>query len=344
MARIVRSHLFGALLLLWLLPACTTADDATATAAGSITEEELRGHVYFLADDALAGRGTGSREYAIAAEYAASQFRGSGCPPLLSDESGEPCYFQHFAMRRARYGNETKYRLLEAEEERSGDNVVETCNVIAWIEGSDPQLREEFVVLCAHLDHLGTLGGEIYNGADDNASGCAAVLEIAEALAMAPPRRSVIFALFAAEEIGMRGSSYFVKHLPVPIEKIVAGINLDMVGRPEQVDDNGYYLYVVGSDSICDGMKALVTAVNEQTEGFELDFEKAAKYFTGSDHFSFHEAGVPVAFLFDFMEEDYHEPQDDAEKIDYQGMRRVAGLAYALVLECADADAAPCSR
>ena len=333
------------LILLWLLPACSAADNTTATAAAeSITVDELRGHVYFLADDALAGRDTGSEGYAIAAEYAASQFRGSGCRPIFTSEDGEPTYFQYFRMQRSRSGGEISYRLLTDEDLSNGNNSVETRNVVAWIEGTDPILRGEYVVISAHLDHVGTRGGRIFNGADDNASGCAAVLEIAEAFAMAPPRRSVIFALFAAEEIGLRGSSFFVGHPPVPLENVVADINLDMIGRPKRENGGGYRLYVVGSDGVCDGMSALVAAVNARTAGFELDFEGAARYSGDSDHFSFNEAGVPAAFLFDFMEEDFHEPSDDADKIDYEVMKRVAGLAYELVLECANADATPCPR
>ncbi len=204
-----------------------------------------------------------------------------------------------------------------------------THNVLGLLPGSDPQLRQQVVVVGAHYDHLGwggpgsnSLAPEVravHNGADDNASGVAAVLRIAERLATQPPKRSVLFVAFAAEELGLLGSSYLMQHLPWPQEQVVAMLNLDMVGRAK----DGRALTLGGYGTAKDWPE-LVHAVNRR---HHLKLTTSAGGFGASDHASFYAAGIPVLFFFTGAHQDYHRPSDDAEKLHFQGLAKVAAFA-----------------
>jgi hypothetical protein len=209
-----------------------------------------------------------------------------------------------------------------------------TANVLGLIEGTDPTLRDEFIVLGAHFDHLG-LGGEgsgslkpdtvaVHNGADDNASGSAALLELAQALAAPPYRtkRSLILAAFSGEELGLLGSAYYVKNPPVPLEKTVAMINMDMVGR---LRDSTLTIEGVGTAPM---WKSLVERTNAEF-GFKLRTTEGG--FGPSDHSSFYGKDIADLFVFTGVHEDYHKPSDDWEKINYQGEQRIAQFVLNLV-------------
>jgi hypothetical protein len=208
----------------------------------------------------------------------------------------------------------------------------EARNVVALLRGSHPTLRDEYVVVGAHYDHLG-LGGEgslapdersIHNGADDNASGSAALLEIARALAAGPPLdRSVIFAAFTGEERGLWGSARFVAEPPVALERVVAMLNLDMVGRV--VDDQ---LTVFGFGTAAE-WDEVVDAANAGLDA-PLRIAKAPDGFGPSDHASFYGEGVPVLHFFSNTHADYHRPSDDWTKINGEGLERVAELTAAV--------------
>jgi Peptidase family M28/PDZ domain/PA domain len=204
-------------------------------------------------------------------------------------------------------------------------------NVIAYLPGVGPH-ADEYVVVGAHYDHLGTgqlghmLGptGSIYHGADDNASGTAAVIELAEKMKAAGPLpRSVILACFTAEEEGLIGSQYFVKHPPVPLEKIVAMLNLDMVGR---LKDENLLVGGWGTAPIFDSMvKQAIVGLPLKTQSFE-------KGGLGpSDHMSFALHKIPVLFLFTGLHADYHRPTDTADKINYAGIDEVVTLSQRLI-------------
>lgn len=218
-----------------------------------------------------------------------------------------------------------------------------TENVLALLPGGDPTRASEVVVVGAHYDHLGW-GGEgsgslepqqpaIHNGADDNASGVAGLLEIARTLAARPPARTVLFAAFAAEEVGLLGSSHLVQNLPVPREQVAAMLNMDMIGRPK----NGTRLTVSGMGTAAEWPQ-LVEAINA-THHLALSTDKGG--FGASDHSSFYAAGVPVLFLFTGAHEDYHRPSDDAGRLDYPGMGRVVTFAADLVRAVADLPVRP---
>jgi hypothetical protein len=211
-------------------------------------------------------------------------------------------------------------------------------NVLALLPGADPERRDEVVVVGAHYDHLG-LGGEgsgslhlegraIHNGADDNASGVAALLEIARRLKQAPPARTVLFAAFSGEEEGLLGSNHLVRNLPIPKEKLVAMINLDMVGRPKP------------GPAVTIGGYGTATEWPEVIEGLNanhhLKLTPNKGGFGASDHSSFYAADVPVLFFFTGAHEDYHRPSDDAGTLEYPRMAQVVRFAADVARRVAD--------
>ncbi len=209
-------------------------------------------------------------------------------------------------------------------------------NVVALLPGTDPILRDEYIVVTAHLDHLGVRSGQVYNGADDNASGSAAVLEAAEAAAMAPAKRSILFVLFAAEEDGLLGSMYFADNPPVPLEDIVLNINLDMVGRNSP--DWPESLLALGSDNRRPELLELIRNVNARV-GAKLDWRlnegsDPHVHVQRSDLAAFIQKGIPAILITrGFMGPDYHRPSDDPETINYPKVYTAARLAYALAAE-----------
>jgi len=207
-------------------------------------------------------------------------------------------------------------------------------NVVGIIKGTDSKLSDEFVVIGAHLDHVGS----IYNGADDNASGSVGVLEIAEALALNPPKRSVICVLFSGEERyrgvgnGILGSRYFVENCPVPLTSIIGMINLDMIGRtsPENQKDRAHY--ICNLEWTSDYMLRYVENINAKT----LQWPLKRMTSSGSDHLSFAKKGIPSVFFFSGYHIDLHTATDDPEKIDYEKMQAITQLAYEVAKQLAD--------
>ena len=213
-------------------------------------------------------------------------------------------------------------------------------NVVGVLAGDDPVLKDEYVVFSAHMDHLGVgdpdvWGDSIYNGADDNASGTAAVLELAEAFTALEvrPRRSVVFLTVSGEEHGLWGSDYFAQHLPFPIDHIVANLNIDMIGRnwPDTIvaigrehSDLGATLASVNADHPELGM----TAID--------DLWPQENFYMRSDHYNFARRGVPVLFFFNGTHDDYHRPSDEADKIDAEKAARIARLLFYFGLEVAN--------
>lgn len=206
-------------------------------------------------------------------------------------------------------------------------------NVIAWLEGSDPQLRDEYIVIGAHLDHLGERSGNIYYGADDNGSGSTAILSIARALALNPqrPKRSVLFIWFAAEEMGLVGSRHYTDFPTLPLEKMVCMLNIDMVGRNEEKEgetaaENKQTLHLIGSQQGQTALHEIIQAANRHLNfTFEYDEESV---FGRSDQASFYNKGIAVAFLFGGFHPDYHQPSDELARIDFDKIASAARLFY----------------
>ena len=206
-------------------------------------------------------------------------------------------------------------------------------NVLAWMEGSDPALRDEYVVIGAHLDHLGVRGNEYFPGADDNGSGSTALLGIARAIAANPtkPKRSILFMWFAAEEMGLIGSAHYVNNPLLPLEKMVCMLNVDMVGRNEEkqnepASENVRSLHLVGSEKGDKSLHAMILDANKSVN-FEFEFDEEG-VFGRSDQINFFRKGTSVAFLFGGFHPDYHRTTDTPAKINYFKIASAAKLYF----------------
>jgi hypothetical protein len=207
-------------------------------------------------------------------------------------------------------------------------------NVVAVIEGTDPVLKNEYVVVTSHQDGRGIDDGEIIPGADDNLTGVVAMLEIGKALLAERPKRSVIFAWVCGEEQMMHGSHYFVNNCPVPVEKITACINLDMLSR-----NNADSLFLVGSDLLSTELdKAIHKANNTQGIRFGFDYRHSdirhpVRMYFRSDHFPFIRFGIPSVWFFCGFTNDYHTYKDSVEFVDYKKLLKVTKLGYLTAME-----------
>lgn len=240
---------------------------------------------------------------------------------------------------------------------RARTRLLRCRNVLGLVEGSDPVLRDEVVVVGAHLDHLGKRGEYIFNGADDNGSGSAAVLEIAEAFSRNPakPKRSILFALWTGEEVGLLGSRYFVHHPVFPNKKTVACLNLDMVGRDWTLNNlkRVNQMWRLGLvDSVLNGIDLenfLTLVMDRRSHRIHQALEKSNRYLgltiyarksasrsMGSDHSPFARKNIPWIFFFSATTEDYHQPSDSFEKVSPELIERYARLAYLTAFELAD--------
>lgn len=221
-----------------------------------------------------------------------------------------------------------------------------TCsNVGAVLKGTDKS--DEYIVLTAHLDHLGKKDSLIYYGADDDGSGCAAVMNIAAAFSEAArqgvkSRRSILFLLFTGEEKGLLGSTYFTEHPSMPMEKTVANLNIDMIGRSDTVArKNNQYVYLIGSDKMSTDLHRLSEQTNDTCCNLELDYtyNDAAhpmRLYYRSDHYSFVKKGVPAIFYFTGLHADYHQPTDTADKLDYEKTTAIGRLIFSTAWELAN--------
>jgi hypothetical protein len=217
-------------------------------------------------------------------------------------------------------------------------------NVVGILEGSDPRLRREYIVLSAHMDHVGVgrsvNGDSIYNGADDDASGTIAVVEAAEAFAQLRPRpkRSIIFLTVSGEEKGLWGSAYFADHSPVPVGDVVANLNTDMVGR-NWTDT----IVAIGKEhSDLGATLNRVTAAHPELRMQAIDDKwPDQNFYFRSDHYNFARKGVPILFFFNGVHDDYHRPSDSVDKIDAEKESRIVKLVFYLGLDVANAAERP---
>jgi Zn-dependent M28 family amino/carboxypeptidase len=279
----------------------------------AITANALRGDVAFLASDLLEGRDTPSRGLDVAAEYIVSSFRKIGLEPA----GGDSFYQSVLPRLRGDFGNQ------------DGAN-----NVIGVLRGSDPVLKDTYVILSAHYDHRGlektdsaSPGADrILNGANDDASGVASVLEIANALASLPrrPKRSVLFILFCGEEKGLVGSRYYASHPLVPLDRTVAQINMEQMGRTDGSD--GTHLNMMNATGFDYSTIPSVLAVAGRLVNIAVvkDPDASDAYFRRSDNGPLADAGIPahtVSVTYEFP--DYHQVGDEWQKLDYDNMARV---------------------
>ncbi|HET9790038.1 MAG TPA: M20/M25/M40 family metallo-hydrolase [Candidatus Angelobacter sp.] len=264
--------------------------------------DRIRGEMEFMASDAMQGRGSGTHDELVTAVYLASELRTMGVAPM-GDQGG---YVQNVS------GEFNFYR--------QGKKQWNTRNVIGVIPGRDAKLKDQVVLLTAHMDHIGVgkpvKGDEIYNGADDDASGCIAVLQLAHTLARGkPPRHTVIFAFFGSEETGGQGDEYFLEHPPVPLTKIVANLEFEMIGRadpavkPDQLWLTGYDRSSLGPELARHGAKLVADPHPEQ------------QFFQRSDNFALARKGIVAQTVSSFgLHQDYHQPSDDVAHVDFAHM------------------------
>jgi hypothetical protein len=219
-----------------------------------------------------------------------------------------------------------------------------TQNVAGILEGSDPRLKNEYVVFSAHYDHLKAgPNGEIYPGADDDGSGTTAVLSIAHAMSLERPRRSVLVVFHAGEELGLLGSEYNTDYAPaVPLEQMVADLNVDMIGRSRPPGDKDLQdehltdantIYLVGSNRISRELHQISEETNAQFQKMKLDYyyndpANPERIYYRSDHWNYAKHGIPIIFYFDGTHLDYHRPTDTVDKIDFNKLTKVTRLVF----------------
>ncbi|TNE69273.1 MAG: M28 family peptidase [Bacteroidetes bacterium] len=216
---------------------------------------------------------------------------------------------------------------------------LEGSNVIGFIEGTDDLVKDQYVFITAHYDHLGRVDEVVYNGADDNASGTAGVLEIARAFVAAKksgvgPRRSVVCMLVSGEEKGLLGSKFYCDFPMFPLNRTVVDINIDMIGRvDDRHADNPDYVYVIGADRLSSELEGINEYANDTYTNLELDYRyndpnDPNHYYERSDHYNFAERGIPAIFYFNGTHADYHKATDTPDKINPAAAAKRAQLAF----------------
>lgn len=296
-----------------------------------ISEALIRKHINVIADDSMLGRNTPSKGLELTAGYVAAQFKRLGFKPGGDDGS----FIQRYPLA-------TSPLVSGKSAPPRGFDPNTAPNSVGILPGTDPVLRHEYIVVSAHMDHVGTNGAyvkdSIWNGADDDASGTAGVLALAEALSQSPLRRSVIFLTVSGEEHGLWGSSWFTAHPPVPIDKIVANLNLDMIGRNWK--DSIVVIGVEHSD--LGGTLAKVNAAHPELGITTMrDPWPQENFFGRSDHYNFARHGVPALFFFNGTHVDYHQPTDSPDKIDAEKESRIVRLIYHLAVVVGNATPRP---
>ncbi|MEY3599171.1 MAG: hypothetical protein RL521_1593 [Bacteroidota bacterium] len=219
-------------------------------------------------------------------------------------------------------------------------------NVLAFLEGTDPELKAEIVVVSAHYDHVGIIDGEIHNGADDDGSGTVSVMEIARAFKTAKDKgmgskRSVLFLHVSGEEKGLLGSEWYSDHPVYPLANTVCDLNVDMVGRKDADHEDGRYVYLIGSDKLSTDLHKISEEANKKYTQLNLDYtyndpNDPNQFYYRSDHYNFAKHNIPVIFYFSGVHEDYHKPGDDPEKIMYEKMAEIGKLVFHTAWEVAN--------
>ncbi|NOU58606.1 M28 family metallopeptidase [Marinifilum caeruleilacunae] len=217
-----------------------------------------------------------------------------------------------------------------------------TENVIASIPGTD--LKDEYIVLSAHYDHIGKRGNKIFYGANDNASGTAALMEIARSIQNAVNqglklKRSILFVAFTGEEKGLLGSKYFVESNTFPHQKIKANLNIDMLGRMDELHDTTNFVYLLGANDLNPKLKLITDSLNQLYPKLELDYSYDTKdnfLYAASDQASFVKRNIPAIFYFNGLHNDYHKTSDTPEKMDFEAIKKVSSLILLTAIELAN--------
>jgi len=261
--------------------------------------------VRYLASPELEGRKMQTKGDTLTMQYLVDRFEKIDIKPFFSN------YEQPFCGK----------SMIAAQK-----NEICSWNVAAVVEGTDKKLKEQYILVCAHFDHLGKVKEVFFPGANDNASGTATVLYLANYFAKNPTKRSLIFACFAGEELGFLGSGSFIKNFPEPLQKIKYVINFDMVGRLDQGK-----LCVTGKES----SKLLEKTVRKIAEKEKINISPSqAIFLSGSDHYLFYQKNIPyLCFNTGDDKKNYHTPRDRSDSIDYKGMKTIANFARQIIEE-----------
>ncbi|MAZ71881.1 MAG: peptidase M28 [Flavobacteriaceae bacterium] len=291
----------------------------------TITATELKTHLYEFASDEMQGRMTGEKGQKLAAEYLRNYYQDLKVASPIEENN----YYQHIP---AQYFERMK-------EPKSSENVV------AFIKGSEKP--DEIIVLSAHYDHVGIENGEIFNGADDDGSGTIAMLEIAEAFQQAVkdgngPKRSILFLHVTGEEIGLYGSKYYTENPLFPLANTVVNLNTDMIGRIDPDKKHApNYIYLIGSDKLSQELHDVSEAVAKKYSDLELDYtyndeNDPNRFYYRSDHYNFAKNNIPIIFYFNGVHEDYHQPTDTPDKIEYDLYAKRTKLIFQTAWEIAN--------
>jgi Zn-dependent M28 family amino/carboxypeptidase len=313
----------------------TTAEQETISPVkymNTITAADLKTHLYIVASDDMEGRETGSPGQKKAGKYLIDQYTKNS----ISFPKAATSFYQQVP---AAFLNK-----------QYNDNLNDSENIWAFIEGSEKP--NEIIVISAHYDHVGTIDGEVYNGADDDGSGTVALLEIAQAFANAKkdgygPKRSIMFFHATGEEHGLLGSSYYSENPLYPFENTITDINIDMIGRRDELHSGtNNYVYLIGADRLSSDLDKICKEVNAKYVNIDLDYRFNNKsdpnrFYERSDHYNFAKHGIPSVFLFNGVHADYHQKTDTPDKIEFDALTKRAQLAFTIAWELANRDERP---
>ncbi|MBA5793174.1 M28 family peptidase [Flavobacterium sp. xlx-214] len=322
-------YLFSFLLCLGSISASAQkSKDRVKEMIENLSKDELIKHLTIIAGDEMEGRKTGEAGQKMAANYLRNFYKKLEIEALPGTDN----YFQKVPS--------------EAMKRMFSPKLNDSENVVAYIKGSEKP--DEYIVISAHYDHVGVTNGEIYNGADDNGTGTTALLEMARMLQIAykngnKPKRSIVFLHCTGEEYGLHGSRYFVNSKIIPLENIVADLNVDMIGRRDFVYEKNKkdYIYLVGSDKLSTELHDISEAMNKKYTNLTLDYTYNAEkhpemIYYRSDHYNFAKFNIPVIFYYSGEHADYHKPTDTVDKIDFDQMLKRTQLIFVTAWELAN--------
>ena len=350
------------LFILTLFISNVFSQDISNKYAETITSEELKSLLYVYASDSFEGREAGTKGEILAVEFIRDFYLKNDIKPAKGTED----YFQKMEittpqrislpdkipdsvrtfMQNGDMEKLRNYAMVAGV--RTGGEKLNSINVASIIEGS--HYPNEYIVITAHLDHVGIEGEDIFNGADDDGSGSMALLEIAQAFKMASldgyrPKRSIVILHVSAEEKGLLGSEYYTDNPLYPLEDTITNLNVDMIGRtdPTRDSDNDNYIYLIGTDRLSSMLHETSERVNKNTVDIELDYRFNAwddpnRFYERSDHYNFAKNNIPVIFYFSGTHEDYHGPGDTPDKIRYDLLTKRTKLIFHTAWEIANMD------
>jgi len=289
----------------------------------SIKIDDLRSIVAVLTSDSLRGREAGTEDGKKASSYIADQYISSGLSSVIKD-GDKNSYYQKVPLRGKSF----------------------TYNVMGYVKGDT--YPDEVIIISAHYDHLGVKKGEMFRGADDNASGTSALLEIGQAFALAAedgtrPKRSILFLALGAEEKGLVGSAYYTDEAPVfPLKNTVANLNMDMIGHLDELHpEDPNFVSIVGSDWQSTDLHHIHEEANEKYVGLALDYTfnsitHPERFFYRSDQYNFAKNGIPVIFYTSGDHQDYHKTTDTVGNLQFERIQKVAQLVFYTAWEIAN--------